>query len=229
MGVLHSIPLCSRGTPATPVLDLDNNNNDAGLSPTTVHTSQPQVAVVPPPEATSTPRPQGSPTGLPNEQYSDSLASDDDPEDMGHPDEPPVLSDSGLDESATEFEFSRPGGPGPMDSTSGGQDEGVHEEFDDTLVLEGHEEIDLNDEDILERPPEPTVPDERVSSGGSSPDESSEDKTSSSEDNLEDMLALPADEVTDETTRKISTILSSLVGDRPSGEDFRPDFMPSRG
>ena len=75
MGVLHSIPLCSRGNQANQVepLDLDKNNNE-----TIVYTSQPQTALtasaaVPPPEATSTPvRPQ-SPTGLINEQYSDSL------------------------------------------------------------------------------------------------------------------------------------------------------------
>ena len=72
MGVLHSIPLCSRGNPTIQVepLDLDKNNNEA-----VVYTSQPQTltASVPPPEATSTPvRPQ-SPTGLINEQYSDSL------------------------------------------------------------------------------------------------------------------------------------------------------------
>ena len=73
MGVLHSIPLCSRGNGANQVepLDLDKNNNEASV----VYTSQPHAIVasvpVPPPEATSTPRPQ-SPTGLENEQYSDS-------------------------------------------------------------------------------------------------------------------------------------------------------------
>ena len=73
MGVLHSIPLCSRGNGVNQVepLDLDKNNNEASV----VYTSQPHAIVasvpVPPPEATSTPRPQ-SPTGLENEQYSDS-------------------------------------------------------------------------------------------------------------------------------------------------------------
>ena len=72
MGVLHSIPLCSRGNEVrVEPLDLDKNNNDV------VYTSQPQAIVAnalpshPPPEATSTPKPQ-SPTGLENEQYSDS-------------------------------------------------------------------------------------------------------------------------------------------------------------
>ena len=72
MGVLHSIPLCSRGNEVrVEPLDLDKNNNEASV----VYTSQPHAIVasvpVPPPEATSTPRPQ-SPTGLENEQYSDS-------------------------------------------------------------------------------------------------------------------------------------------------------------
>ena len=71
MGVLHSIPLCSRGNPTIQVepLDLDKNNNDA-----MVYTSQPQPLTasatsvpVQTPEATSTPRPQ-SPT---SEQFSD--------------------------------------------------------------------------------------------------------------------------------------------------------------
>ena len=65
--------------------------------------------------------------------------------------EPPALSDSGLEESATEFEFSRPSPPtvtiedddheeAEEADQSGGQetglDEGVHESdetFDDTL------------------------------------------------------------------------------------------------
>ena len=68
--------------------------------------------------------------------------------------EPPALSDSGLEESATEFEFSRPSPPtvtvedtdhddglevGEADQSGGqetGLDEGVHESdetFDDTL------------------------------------------------------------------------------------------------
>ena len=115
-----------------------------------MHTSQPNQVVVPPPEATSTPRPQGTPTGLQNEQYSDSLASDE-AEDVVEPEagvdeDPPggAFSDSGLEESATEFEFSRPSPPGgPVMEDPHPHDEGVHEEFDDTLVLDGHEEIDL--------------------------------------------------------------------------------------
>ncbi len=97
-------------------------------------------------------------------------------------------------------------------------DEGVHEEFDDTLVLDGHEEIDLNDEeDPLERPPEPTVPDERVSSASGSSDD--DNHTTSHQ---QDIIAK------DETTRKISSLLSELVGDRPAGEAVRPDLVPMR-
>merc|ERR1712223_1965952 len=114
MGVLHSIPLCSRGNGANQVepLDLDKNNNEASV----VYTSQPHAIVasvpVPPPEATSTPRPQ-SPTGLENEQYSDSsqMASEAEDDSEAAVEEPPALSDSGLEESATEFEFSRPSDP----------------------------------------------------------------------------------------------------------------------
>ena len=145
--------------------------------------------------------------------------------------EPPALSDSGLEESATEFEFSRPSPPTVTFEAEieaegghegqGGLDEGVHESdetFDDTLVIDGHEEIDLNDsDDPLERPPEPTVPDERVSSDeeGSAPPppaSNNQEKNSSK----------------DETTRKISSLLSELVGDRPSGEAMRPDLVPIR-
>ena len=92
------------------------------------------------------------------------------------------------------------------------QDEGVHEEFDDTLVIDeddDHEEIDLNDSDIPERPPEPTVPDERVSSD---------------DDQAQEQEQVPKDE----TTRKISSLLSELVGDRPAGEAVRPDLVPMR-
>ena len=200
MGVLQSIPLCSRGNRMVEPLDLDKNNNN--LEEAEIHTSQPHAAL-PPPEATSTPRPQ-SPTGIINDQYSDSLSS----ENEAHAGRPgAALSsghDSGLEESATEFEFSRP----TPDSMPELFDEGVHEEtYDDNLVLDviedDQEEIDLKDdeeEDPLERPPEPTVPDERVSSDGEAdiPDSGS-DYTSK-----------------DETTRKISSMLSELVGDRPN-------------
>ena len=203
MGVLQSIPLCSRERTVEP-LDLDKNNNTIE-DPSEIHTSQPSCAALPPPEATSTPRPL-SPTGLINDQYSDSLSSAEN-ENQRH--NAQVLSsghDSGLEESATEFEFSRP----TPDSMNPEFDEGVHEEtYDDNLVLDviedDHEEIDLkdtSDEDPLERPPEPTVPDERVSS----------DEAEHAENEFHPK---------DETSRKISSILSELVGDRPMATETR--------
>lgn len=81
------------------------------------------------------------------------------------------------------------------------------------MVLDDHEEIDLNGEDPLERPPEPTVPDERCisSSSGSQEDQEAANNV-----------------VKDETSRKISSLLSELVGDRPAGEAVRPDLVPMR-
>merc|ERR1712008_328039 len=239
MGVLHSIPLCSRGSGTNQVepLDLDKNNNEASV----VFTSQPQPIVVATeaPEATSTPRPQ-SPTGLANEQ----MASEAEDDSEAAAEEPPALSDSGLEESATEFEFSRPSPPTltiDEDSLDGleaigledqngsndGGDEGVGESdetFDDTMVLDGHEEIDLNDmEEPQERPPEPTVPDERV-------DQSSSDEEESSQPQAHPQgQPQGQSQLKDETSRKISSLLSELVGDRPAGEAMhRPDLVPMR-
>jgi len=261
MGVLHSIPLCSRGSGANQVepLDLDKNNNEASV----VFTSQPQPIVVATeaPEATSTPRPQ-SPTGLANEQYSDSsqMASEAEDDSEAAVEEPPALSDSGLEESATEFEFSRPSPPTltiDEDSLDGleaigledqnGGDEGVGESdetFDDTMVLDGHEEIDLNEiEEPQERPPEPTVPDERVDQSSSDEEESSQPQErpqgqpegQPQGDFLGDFLGHPQghpqgqSQLKDETSRKISSLLSELVGDRPAGEAMhRPDLVPMR-
>merc|ERR1712008_575059 len=262
MGVLHSIPLCSRGSGANQVepLDLDKNNNEASV----VFTSQPQPIVVATeaPEATSTPRPQ-SPTGLANEQYSDSsqMASEAEDDSEAAAEEPPALSDSGLEESATEFEFSRPSPPTltiDEDSLDGleamgledqngsndGGDEGVGESdetFDDTMVLDGHEEIDLNDmQEPQERPPEPTVPDERVDQSSSDEEEFSQPQEhpqgqpqgQPQGDFLGDFLnAHPQgqSQLKDETSRKISSLLSELVGDRPEGEAMhRPDLVPMR-
>jgi hypothetical protein len=229
MGVLQSIPLCARGKNDN--IDIDNNNNNTLPEPP-VQTSQP-IPLQPPPEATSTPRPL-SPTGLANDQYSDSHASSSDEAAPHHVHgRPPALSsggDSGLEDSATDFEFSRP----TLDfNVTRGVDEGVHEEdtYDDTLPVvldviddedddddasaDGHEEIDLNDDaggvtgddDPVERPPEPTVPDERI---GSSSDEEAEEVFEAAEEKVKIFTK-------DETTRKISNLLSELAGDHPSG------------
>merc|ERR1711971_1334728 len=278
MGVLHSIPLCSRGSGANQVepLDLDKNNNEASV----VFTSQPQpiaplnfpphnvvdfqnfekertrlkdtvlinsnlrvVVATEAPEATSTPRPQ-SPTGLANEQYSDSsqMASEAEDDSEAAAEEPPALSDSGLEESATEFEFSRPSPPTltiDEDSLDGLEAIGLEDQND------GHEEIDLNEiEEPQERPPEPTVPDERVDQSSSDEEESSQPQErpqgqpqgQSQGDFLGDFLnAHPQghpqgqSQLKDETSREISSLLSELVGDRPAGEAMhRPDLVPMR-
>ena len=107
--------------------------------------------------------------------------------------------------------------PGHLEQQTG-LDEGVHENdetFDDTtLVMEdGQEEIDLNndsDHDPLERPPEPTVPDERVSSDDEGTTTSDQKKFSSK----------------DETTRKISSLLSELVCE--NRDTMQPDLVPIR-
>ena len=114
----------------------------------------------------------------------------------------------------------------------------LEDHFDDTLdddvIDDGHEEIDLNDP--VERPPEPTVPDERVASSSDEEppndnnlDEEEEDVEVEEEDDDHDevpptttntmtskMTSTSAKD--SETTRKISSLLSELVGDHPSGE-----------
>merc|ERR1719273_1567944 len=108
MGVLQSIPLCARGnSQVVEPLDLDKNNNEAAAVVISKPHKQVQVDAADSPEATSTPRPQ-SPTGLVNDQYSDSLAGSDSGSNPGEEPEPSTaLSDSGLEESATEFEYTR--------------------------------------------------------------------------------------------------------------------------
>ena len=111
-------------------------------------------------------------------------------------------------------------------------------------VLDGHEEIDLNEiEEPQERPPEPTVPDERVDQSSSDEEESSQPQErpqgqpqgQPQGDFLGDFLGHPQghpqgqSQLKDETSRKISSLLSELVGDRPAGEAMhRPDLVPMR-
>ena len=117
----------------------------------------------------------------------------------------------------------------------------LEDHFDDTLdddvIDDGHEEIDLNDP--VERPPEPTVPDERVAS--SSDEEPPNDNNLDEEEEEEEDVEVEEDDddhdevpptttntmtskmtstsaKDSETTRKISSLLSELVGDHPSGE-----------
>ena len=89
--------------------DLDKNNNN--LEEAEIHTSQPHHASLPPPEATSTPRPQ-SPTGIINDQYSDSLSS----ENEAHAGRPGAALSSGHDSGLAEVgrqESRGLPGPGP--------------------------------------------------------------------------------------------------------------------
>ena len=113
--VLHSIPLCSRGSSAAVTvepLDLDKNNNSlnesaavansiSSTTEATVVVHQPSQPALPPPEATSTPRPQ-SPTGLVNSQYSDNSSNSSHSSNVIE-DTFPI--DSGLED--TEFEYSK--------------------------------------------------------------------------------------------------------------------------
>ena len=197
MGVLHSIPLCSRGSATVTVepLDLDKNNNSLNEAAATI-VNQPSQPALPPPEATSTPRPQ-SPTGMVNSQYSESHSSSSSTNEV----EETLPIDSGLED--TEFEYSKP--------------DLLEDNFDDTLdddvIDDGHDEIDLNDP--VERPPEPTVPDERVAS--SSDEEPPDLEQGGLEQPQNDDVSTKV--VTkEETTRKISSLLSELVGDHPNGE-----------
>ena len=114
----------------------------------------------------------------------------------------------------------------------------LEDHFDDTLdddvIDDGHEEIDLNDP--VERPPEPTVPDERVASSSDEEppndnnlDEEEEDvEVEEDDDDHDEVPPTTTNTMTSkmtstsakdsETTRKISSLLSELVGDHPSGE-----------
>jgi len=203
MGVLHSIPLCSRGSATVTVepLDLDKNNNSLNEAAIVNQPSQPALSP-PPPEATSTPRPQ-SPTGMVNSQYSESHSSS---TSEANEVEETLPIDSGLED--TEFEYSKP--------------DLLEDNFDDTLdddvIDDGHDEIDLNDP--VERPPEPTVPDERVaSSSDEEPPDLEQGSGLEQPQKINDDVSTTTKVVSkEETTRKISSLLSELVGDHPNGE-----------
>jgi len=245
--VLHSIPLCSRGSSAAVTvepLDLDKNNNSlnesaavansiSSTTEATVVVHQPSQPALPPPEATSTPRPQ-SPTGLVNSQYSDNSSNCSHSSNVIIEDTFPI--DSGLED--TEFEYSKGASISPNPLCISPVDNLLEDHFDDTLdddvIDDGHEEIDLNDP--VERPPEPTVPDERVASSSDEEppndnnlDEEEEDvEVEEDDDDHDEVPPTTTNTMTSkmtstsakdsETTRKISSLLSELVGDHPSGE-----------
>ncbi|TRY61696.1 hypothetical protein TCAL_17181 [Tigriopus californicus] len=202
MGAIYSLPMCARNGGDKEETQADGNNNEP--MPTLQHNGlvvsiQPMAG--PPqethdlsPEATSTPRSRSRQvTPFSEHSISESLES----EDLeGHAIDEEVLnssqdrtSDSGLEQSSSdELELGPPSlrsmrpvsviqrrTPPPLP-----QDEGINESsVDVTLPLGNHETCDEEDEDSdveepHERPPEPTVPDERVDST------SSEDRSSSS-------------------------------------------------
>ncbi len=214
MGVLQSIPLCARGNSDQNV-DKNNNALPIEVPSAEVKTSQPQSSTITPPVSTSTPTRPLSPTGIVNDQYnSDNSLASSSSDDGDAEARAGGSGDSGLEDSATDFEFSRPTSNdvmnGVIDMT---RDEGVPDEeevYDDTLPYEvpdpevdesdEGEEIDLGD-DPVERPPEPTVPDELV--------ESPEREI------LAASTRPPPIVGKEDTTRKISNILSELVGDHP--------------
>merc|ERR1712183_384180 len=149
---------------------------------------------------------------------------------MGNVIEDTFPIDSGLED--TEFEYSK-GAISPHPLCISPVDNLLEDHFDDTLdddvIDDGHEEIDLNDP--VERPPEPTVPDERVASSSDEepPHNNLEEEEEDDEEEEEDHDEVPQSSLTmntmltskmtstsakeSETTRKISSLLSELVGD----------------
>ena len=253
MGVLQSIPLCSRGKAKScevPPLELDGNNND----PNMVVSNQPCTiaGLLEGPDATSTPRRRlgsssddefGSedleiPTGFENphsSQFNEAVVDDVDEDNIG-----PVVDqvvgdsdeegDSGL-ESTTERHLDafrkqhnldvmrrQTMTPPPHPDDEGCfedqfDDINYEDEDDETINVEDADSRDLSSsDDPLERPPEPTIPDEvpkLLSSSGSdsSPPWSPEENGNN-----------PYFGKTDATTNAISNILLEIVGDRPHND-----------
>lgn len=257
MGVVYSLPLCSRGDPnkdAEPEGDRNNNQPmpslhrpqqaviaeqplsvtnlmDSKSPPTSLENPTAEMTEHPPPDATSTPkmdRERGDSSSLDSEGHHEGHVIDD--EDYGL-----TTSDSGLEHSSSDElenlgqrplsgaarlmreELERPGSAadGPL------HDEGITEgDSEITLPMDNHEtcEEDNDDdlgEDPVERPPEPTVPDERV------------DSSSSNESPTPDPYVRPPGPMrksgADDTTSAISNLLSEIVGDRPH-ESHPPSF-----
>merc|ERR1712088_1126812 len=132
--------------------------------------------------------------------------------------------DSGLED--TEFEYSKGASISPNPLCISPVDNLLEDHFDDTLdddvIDDGHEEIDLNDP--VERPPEPTVPDERVaSSSDEEPPNNNLEEEEEDDEEEEDHDEVPQSSPTmntmltskmtstsakeSETTRKISSLL----------------------
>ncbi len=270
MGVIYSIPLCSRGEAAKAGDDaiVDDNNNQPMPSMHQVVARQPtslsndNVSIDEDenrPEATSTPKSQRR-NGGPNpildagaliaaaeQNIRDRRSPSSSIDSEGHIDEDDLgaeasRSDSGLEQSSSdELELGPPTahlhdhGPPSLAqmlvaeeqgeerpfSAAGNhpEDEGINEEtLDVTIPLENHEtcEEDNNDDDVpdpVERPPEPTVPDERVDSSSSN-----ESSPAPKDDEVNYKVAssgLGRKTGANDTTSAISNLLSEIVGDRP--------------
>jgi hypothetical protein len=229
MGVIYSIPLCSRdnggGGDAKGAQAQDHNNNEPMPS---MHPGPAAVIVQQPQEASARENridhfvvdAASAPAGGRN--YSDSLGSSAGLDDLG------LGSDSGLEHSSSSDELELSG----HGSRAGQRPRSVaerHVSIDDHMEEEGHFEIPLDnddyaddeydhhddddddhDDDPIERPPEPTVPDERIDST------SSEDSRESPQRNPR-----PAPDLLmqhkrgEDTASAISDLLSEIVGDHP--------------
>lgn len=212
MGVIYSMPMCSRGDPSKEA----NNNEPMPTLQHFVHTDQPLPTSisnqnVSTPDATSTPKDQarGIDLDLPSE--------DEEEEDE---DEIFVTSDSGLEQSSSdELELVRP-------FSRANDDEGIN--------------VTVHEEDPVERPPEPTVPDERVDSADSRRSADSADRADGAKTALghgqvgKDVKAGSPDKADSgtpdadnstvevrkgDTVSAISNLLSEIVGDRPYEQD----------
>ena len=101
------------------------------------------------------------------------------------------------------------------------EDEGINEEtLDVTIPLENHETCEEDEdedeaEDPVERPPEPTVPDERVDSAASSSHEGSPGPSNAGAAEAEIRAAGRRKTGANDTTSAISNIFSEIIGDRP--------------
>ena len=190
-----------------------------------------------PPEATSTPKNRRYSSSIESEHGVDGVVD----EELGG--QSSGTSDSGLEQSSSdelelgkaalgakksvlirediERPFSAADNNVEMQNIPLDQDEGINETLEEgTISLENHQTSESDDaedddevEEPLERPPEPTVPDERVDSYSSS---SGSNRTSPARP-LEGFV--PHRKPGDATTDAISNLLSEIVGtDKPYGE-----------
>lgn len=231
MGVLHSVPLCSRGENKTNESNtgdasIDKNNNIADTlaitsQPAAVSIANENAEVSPPPEATSTPKSSSGrePRDEDHEVNISSEVESSDAEGRVILDNTSSSSDSGLEQSSSADELENIGENRPV-SVIGG---------DVTATEDGEVTIPLDDdveelEDPVERPPEPTVPDERVDTTS---EEEEDNQDPQQQQNRDFHLKVhsgpgitaaahngpqPGTAVRKDTTAAISDLLSDIVG-----------------